>query len=142
MFKHVLIIKIWYLLNILYKVPIKVVMQGKLFQRCTHLLYWSVLSLSGNVNTRLMKKPDIGSIFHIENEWNILVIGKYYVNFQNYQNFMLLTPSDTKQTIWRIYYCLKIPPRENWFQYVRRVYATAINFPSLHYILGAKVPAQ
>ena len=140
MFKHVLIIKIWYLLNILYKVPSKVVMQGKLFQRCTHLLYWSVLSLGGNVNTRRMKKPDIGLIFHIENEWNILVIGKYYVNFQNYQNLMLLTPSDTKRTIWWIYYCLKIPPRENW--YVRRVYATAINFPSLHYILGAKVPAQ
>ena len=24
---------------------------------------------------------------------------------------------------------LQIPPRENWFQYVSRVYATAINFP-------------
>ena len=30
-----------------------------------------------------------------------------------------------------IYSCLQIPPRENWFQYVRRVYATAINFPSI-----------
>ena len=29
----------------------KVIMQGKLFQRCTHLLYSSVLSLGGNVNT-------------------------------------------------------------------------------------------
>ena len=28
----------------------------------------SVLSLGGNVNTRRMKKPDIGLIFHIENE--------------------------------------------------------------------------
>ena len=28
-------------------------------------------------------------------------------------------------------FCLQIPPRENWFQYVRRVYATAINFPCL-----------
>ena len=28
-----------------------------------------------------------------------------------------------------IYSCLQIPPRENWFQYVRRVYETAINFP-------------
>ena len=25
--------------------------------------------------------------------------------------------------------CLQIPPRENWFQYVRRVYETAIIFP-------------
>ena len=28
----------------------------------------------------------------------------------------------------RIYSCLQIPPRVNWFQYVRRVYTTAINF--------------
>ena len=32
---------------------------------------------------------------------------------------------------WSIYYCLQIPPRENWFQYVRRVYTTAINFPCI-----------
>ena len=42
-------------------------MQGKLFQRCTHLLYCSVLSLGGNVNTRRMSKPDLGSILHIKN---------------------------------------------------------------------------
>ena len=35
----------------------KVIMQGKLFQRCTHLLYCSVLSLGGNVNTGWMSKP-------------------------------------------------------------------------------------
>ena len=45
---------------------IKDVMQGKLFQKCTHLLYCSVLSLDGNVNTRRMSKPDMGSIFHIK----------------------------------------------------------------------------
>ena len=39
-------------------------MQGKLYQRCTHLLYCSVLSLSGNVNTRRMSKPEMTSIFH------------------------------------------------------------------------------
>jgi len=44
----------------------KVVMQGKLFQKCTHLLYCSVLSLGGNANTRRMLKPDMGSIFHIK----------------------------------------------------------------------------
>ena len=32
---------------------------------------------------------------------------------------------------WCIYSCLQIPPRENLFQYVRRVYATAINFPCI-----------
>ena len=44
----------------------KDVMQGKVFQKCTHLLDCSVLSLGGNVNTRRMSKPDMGSIFHIK----------------------------------------------------------------------------
>ena len=35
-----------------------------------------------------------------------------------------------------IYSCLQIPPRENWFQYVRRVYATAINFPCISTLGG------
>ena len=46
---------------------IKDVMQGKLFQKCTHLLYCNVLSLGGNVNTRRMLQPDMGSIFQIKN---------------------------------------------------------------------------
>ena len=46
----------------------KDVMQGKLFQKCTHLLYCSVLSLGGNVNTRRMLQPDMGSIFHLKNQ--------------------------------------------------------------------------
>ena len=62
----------------------KDVMQGKLFQKCTHLLYCSVLSLSGNVNTRRMLQSDMESIFP-----NILIIGNYYVNYQNYQNLVL-----------------------------------------------------
>ena len=77
----------------------KVIMQGKLFQRCAHLLYCSVLSLGGNVNTRLMSKPDIRYSFHINNHWTILVKGNYYVNYQNYQNSMILTFSDTKRTL-------------------------------------------
>ena len=77
----------------------KDVMQGKLFKKCTHLLYCSVLSLGANVNTRRMSKPDMGSIIHIKNQCNILVIGNYYVNYQNYQNLMLLTSSDTKRTL-------------------------------------------
>jgi len=53
-------------------------MQGKLFQWCTHLLYCSVLSLGGNVNTRRMSQLDMGSIFNIKkNQLNILVIGNY-----------------------------------------------------------------
>ena len=30
-----------------------------------------------------------------------------------------------------VYACLQIPPKENWFQYERRVYATEINFPCI-----------
>ena len=41
-------------------------MQGKLFQKCTHLLYCSALSLCGNVNTKRMSMTDMGSIFHIK----------------------------------------------------------------------------
>ena len=81
-------------LNQIVRLP-KVIMQVTLFQRCMHLLYCSVLSLGGNVNTRRMSKPDIVSIFHIKNQLNILVIGNYYVNYQNYLNVVLLTSSDT-----------------------------------------------
>jgi len=103
------------ILYIYQTVDIKVIMQGKLFQRCTHLLYCSVLS-----------KPDMGSIFHIKNQRNILVIGNYYMNYQNCQNLMLLTFSDTKGTLMYLFLFTN-PPRENCFQYARRVYATAIN---------------
>ena len=41
----------------------KVLLQGKLFQRFTHFLYCSVLSLSGNVNAIRMSQPDMESIF-------------------------------------------------------------------------------
>ena len=50
-------------------------------------VYFSVLSLGGNVNTRRMLQPDMGSIFHIKkiNEIFWSCIGNYYVNYQNYQ---------------------------------------------------------
>ena len=108
----------------------EVIMQGKLFQRCTHLLYCSVLSLGGNVSIKRKSKPDMGSIFHIKNQWNILVIGNCFVNYQNCQNLMLLTSSGTERTLMH-YSWLQVPPRENWFQYVPRVYATVINFPCI-----------
>ena len=50
-----------------------------------------------------MSKPDIGFIFHIKNQWNILVIGNYYVNYQNYQNLMVLTSSDTKRKLMHLF---------------------------------------
>ena len=50
-------------LTILYIQYSKVLIQGKLFQRCTHFLYCRVLSLGGKVNTRRMSQPDMESIF-------------------------------------------------------------------------------
>ena len=111
-------------------IMIKVLMQGKLFQRCIHLLYCSVLSLGSKVNTRRMWKPDMGSIFHIKNQWNILVIGSYYVNYQNYQNLMLLTPSETKRTLMHLFLFTNSAQRE-LVSICTQVYATAINFPCI-----------
>ena len=85
---------------------IKVIMKGKLFQRCAHLLYCSVLSLVGKVNARRMSQPDMGSIFHIKNQWNILVIGNYY------QNLMLLISSDTKRTLMHLFLFTNSAQRE------------------------------
>jgi len=107
-------------------------MQEKLFQRCTHFLYSSVLSLGGKVNTY---KTDViawhGIHFHKNNLWNILVIGNYYVNFQNYQNWMLLTSSDTKRTLMHLFLFTNSAQRELVLIYVRRVYTTAISFPCI-----------
>jgi len=91
---------------------IKVLMQGKLFHMCMHLFYCSVLSLDGNVNTSRMSQPDMGSIFHKKNQWNNLVIGSYYVNYQNYQNLMLLSSSDTKRTIMHLFLFTNSTQRE------------------------------
>ena len=89
----------------------KVIMQGKLFQRCTHLLCCSVLSLGGNVNTRRMSKPEMGSIYIYR------ILNKH----------------------WYTFFCLQLPPRENWVQYVRRVYAIAINFPCIIILCANRV---
>ena len=111
-----------------YFIWIRDVMQGKLFQKCTHLLYCSVLSLGGNVNTRRMLKPEMGSIFHIKNRWNILVKGNYYVNYQNFQNLMLLTSSDTKRTLMHLFLFTNSPPKRTGF------YMYTINFPCIAFL--------
>ena len=56
-----------------------------------------------------------------------MVIGNFYVNYQNYQNLMLLTSLDTKQTLMHLFLFTNSAQREPWFYYARRVYATAIN---------------
>ena len=99
----------------------KVTMQGKLFQRCTHLLYCSVLSLGGNLNTSRMSKPHMGSIFHTKNQWNILVTENFYVNYQNYQNLMLLSSSDTKRTLMHLFLYTNSAQRELVSIYIQSI---------------------
>jgi len=70
-------------------------MQGKLFQKCTHLLYCSVLSLGGIVNTRRMVQPDMGSILHIKNSMKYSCHRKLLCELSKLSNLMLLTSSDT-----------------------------------------------
>ena len=91
---------------------IKVIMQGKLFQRCIYLLYCSVLSLVGNINTGRMSQADMGSIFNTKNKWNILVIENCCVNYQNYQNVMLLSSLDTRRTLVHLFLFTNSAQRE------------------------------
>ena len=75
-------------------------------------LYCSVLSLGGIVNTRQMSQADMRSIFHIKNQWNILVTGNYYGNYQNFQNSVLLSSSDTKRTLMHLFLLTNYAQRE------------------------------
>ena len=97
-------------------------------------LYCSVLSLGGNVNTRRMSKPVMGSIFHINNQWNILVTGNYYVNCQNYQNSMLLISSDTKRTLRHLFLFTNSAQRELVSICTKSI--RNFNWLSFHYILA------
>ena len=109
----------------------KVIMQGKLFQRCTHVLYCSVLSLGGKVNTRRMSQPDMESIFTkiiYEIFWSLETI-MWIFKIIKIICFYLPRILDEH---WCIYSCLQIPPKENWFQSVCRVYVTEINFPCIN----------
>ena len=108
-------------------------MQGKLFQRCKHLLYCSVLSLGGNVNTRRMSRPGMGSIFHKKNQWIILVKENYYVN---YQNLMLLTVSDAKWTLMHLLLFTNSAQRELVSICTQSIHNR--NWLSLHYTLGRR----
>ena len=71
----------------------KVLMQGKLFQ-----VYPSFVLQC----RRLCKhKTDVEAWhgIHLSHKKSILVIGNYYVNYQNFQNSMILSSSDNKQTL-------------------------------------------
>ena len=71
----------------------------ELFQKCTHLLYCSVLSLGDNVNTRRMLPPDMGSIFHIKKSMKYSGRRTLLCVLSKLPNLMLLTSSETKRTL-------------------------------------------
>ena len=93
----------------------KVIMQGKLFQRFTDILYCSVLFLS-NVNTRQISKPDM---IHLSHKKSMKYSGHRKLlcelwklsKFNAFNLFEYFTNTD----------CLQIPPRENWLQHLRRL---------------------
>ena len=53
-----------------------------------------------------------GIHFHKNNLWNILVIENYYVNYQNYQDQMLLSFSDTRRTLMHLFLFTNSAQRE------------------------------
>ena len=59
----------------------------------------------------------------------------YATIYCTWQSICSYQGNNARKVISEMYTCiyswLQIPPRENWFQYVRRVYATAINFPCI-----------
>ena len=88
-------------------------MQGKLFQKCTHLLYCSVLSLGGNVNTRRISKPDKGSIFHIKKSMKYSGHRKLLCELSKLSKFnAFLTVWDTKQTLMHLFLFTNSAQRE------------------------------
>ena len=90
-------------------------MHGKLFQKCnvnTDVTAWHGIYLSHKTS---IKYSGQSKLLCESSKFNTLILHKVLNKH------------------WSIYSCLQIPPRENWFQYIRRVYATAINFPcTLH----------
>ena len=97
-----------------------VIMQGKFFQRCskhkTDVEAWQGIHLSH------------------KNQWNILVIGNYYVSYQNYQNLMLSTSSDSIRTLMHLFLFIISAQRELvsiCTQSIRNC-----NYLSLHYNLA------
>ena len=78
-------------------------MQGKLFQKCTHRLYCSVLSQGGEVNTRRILQPDMVSIFPIKKSMKYSGHRKLLCELSKLSNLMLLTSMDTKRTLMHLF---------------------------------------
>ena len=101
-------------------------------------LYCSVLSLGGKVNTRQMSQPDIESIFtkiiyEIFWSWETVM---WILKIIKIKSFL---PPRILNEHWCIYSCLQSLPKENSFQYVRRVYEIAINLPCISTLLSLNI---
>ena len=91
----------------------KDVMQGKLFQKCIHLLYCRVLSLGGKVNTRRMWKPDMGSIFDIKKSMKYSGHRKLLCELSKLSKFSKFNASsDTKRTLMHLFLFTNSAQRE------------------------------
>ena len=84
----------------------------------------------GKINTRRISQPDMESFFTkiiYEIFWSYeTIMGSFKII-----KIKCFYPPRILDKHWCIYSCLQIPPRENWFQYLRRVYVTAIKFPCI-----------
>ena len=89
----------------------KVIMQGKFF-RGVHIFVLQCTVFGRKSEHKTDVTVWHGIHFHKINLWNILVIGNYYVNFQNYQNLMLLTSSDTRRTLMHLFLFTNSAQRE------------------------------
>ena len=89
---------------------LKVITQGKLFLRCTHLLYCSAPSLGGNVDTRQMSQPDMGSIFRIQKSMKYSGQRKLLCELLKFSKIQCFYPSPILN---ENYSCLQNPYREN-----------------------------
>ena len=107
-------------------------MRVKLFQKCTHLLYCSVLSLGGNVNTRRMLQPDMESIFHIKNSMKysghrkLLCKLSKLLKFNAYNILGYLTNSDASILVYT--FCPKRTGLNMYAEYTR----PQLTFLALH----------
>ena len=102
----------------------KILIQGKLFQRCTHFLYCSVLPLGKKVNTRWMSQPDMESLFHKNNKWNILVMMWIIMWIFKIIKIKCFSPPRILNEHWCIDSCLQIPPRTNYFPCISTLHAS------------------
>ena len=84
--------------------PSKVLMQGKLFQKCAHFLYCRKSKHKTAVTAWH------GIHFHKNNLWTILVF--YEVNYQNDQNEMPCSSLDTRRTLMHLFLFTNSAQRE------------------------------